>query len=62
MENIPCYKFYFSFSYQNRLEIILERWIEFRQVPSPAEVSEEEGIDLLGSKGEKKKTPLKVLY
>lgn len=44
-----------SSSYQNRLEIILERWIESRQVPSPAEVSKEEGVDLLGSRGEKQK-------
>lgn len=45
----------FSSSYQNRLEIILERWIESRQVPSPAEVSKEEGVDLLGGRGERKK-------
>lgn len=50
-----CYtSFCLSFSYQNRLEIILERWIQTRQVPSPAEVSKEEGVDLLGSRGEKK--------
>ncbi|XP_010472341.1 PREDICTED: protein root UVB sensitive 4-like [Camelina sativa] len=45
---------------KNRLEIILERWIEFRQVPSPAEVSEEEGIDLLGSRGSKRVWPIRI--
>ncbi|KAL5557183.1 hypothetical protein UlMin_039419 [Ulmus minor] len=30
---------------KDRLEIILNTWIEFRYVPSPAEVSKKEGID-----------------
>jgi hypothetical protein len=45
---------------KDRLEIILERWIEFRQVPSPAEVSEEEGIGLLGSRGEKQENVFRL--
>ncbi|KAL1219080.1 Protein root UVB sensitive 4 [Cardamine amara subsp. amara] len=45
---------------KDRLEIILERWIEFRQVPSPAEVSEEEGIDLLGRRGSKRVCPIRI--
>nr|AAC23762.1 hypothetical protein [Arabidopsis thaliana] len=45
---------------KDRLEIILERWIEFRQVPSPAEVSEEEGIGLLGSRGSKRVWPIRI--
>ncbi|CAA7055002.1 unnamed protein product [Microthlaspi erraticum] len=45
---------------KNRLEIILERWIESRRVPSPAEVSQEEGIDLLGSRASKKVWPIRI--
>ncbi|KAG7641801.1 Root UVB sensitive family [Arabidopsis suecica] len=45
---------------KDRLEIILERWIEFRQVPSPAEVSKEEGIGLLGSRGSKRVWPIRI--
>ncbi|ESQ46289.1 hypothetical protein EUTSA_v10000206mg [Eutrema salsugineum] len=45
---------------KNRLEIILERWIENRQVPSPAEVSEEEGIDLFGSRASKRVWPIRI--
>ncbi|CAN8284011.1 unnamed protein product [Cochlearia groenlandica] len=45
---------------KNRLEIILERWIEFRQVPSPAKVSDEEGIDLLGSRASKRVWPIRI--
>lgn len=36
---------------QDRLEIILDNWIELGHVPSPAEVSKEESIDFLWSKG-----------
>ncbi|KAF7825728.1 protein root UVB sensitive 4 isoform X1 [Senna tora] len=36
---------------KDRLEIILNTWIESGYVPSPAEVSEKEGIDILGIKG-----------
>ncbi|KAK4601173.1 hypothetical protein RGQ29_010652 [Quercus rubra] len=36
---------------KDRLEIILNIWIESGYVPSPAEVSKEEGIDFLWSKG-----------
>ncbi|KFK32734.1 hypothetical protein AALP_AA6G282000 [Arabis alpina] len=45
---------------KNRLEIILERWIEFKKVPSPAEVSEEEGVDLLGSRASKNVWPIRI--
>lgn len=37
---------------QDRLEIILNTWIKFGYVPSPAEVSEKEGIDIFNSKSE----------
>ncbi|XP_027352530.1 protein root UVB sensitive 4 [Abrus precatorius] len=36
---------------KDRLEIILNTWIEGGYVPSPAEVSEKEGINFLGAKG-----------
>ncbi|KAK7255940.1 hypothetical protein RIF29_29369 [Crotalaria pallida] len=36
---------------KDRLEIILNTWIECGYVPSPAEVSEKEGISILGVKG-----------
>ncbi|KAE9592092.1 hypothetical protein Lal_00013001 [Lupinus albus] len=36
---------------KDRLEIILNTWIESGYVPSPAEVSEKEGINILGVKG-----------
>ncbi|TKY66104.1 root UVB sensitive 4 [Spatholobus suberectus] len=36
---------------KDRLEIILSTWIECGYVPSPAEVSEKEGINFLGVKG-----------
>lgn len=63
MRPLLCYKLYFSFFlYQNRLEIILERWIQSRQVPSPAEVSKEEGVDLLGSRGERNKNRTVLEY
>ncbi|XP_065876314.1 protein root UVB sensitive 4 isoform X2 [Euphorbia lathyris] len=37
---------------KDRLEIILNSWIELGYVPSPAEVSKKEGINFLRSKGE----------
>ena len=40
------------FQVQDRLEIILDTWIELGCVPSPAEVSKQEGIDLPWSQGE----------
>jgi hypothetical protein len=40
----------FPLSSQDRLEIILNSWIDFGHVPSPAEVSKEEGIDFLWTK------------
>ncbi|KAJ1429353.1 Root UVB sensitive family [Sesbania bispinosa] len=36
---------------KDRLEIILNTWIECGYVPSPAEVSEKEGVNFLGVKG-----------
>ncbi|KAA8547276.1 hypothetical protein F0562_003860 [Nyssa sinensis] len=36
---------------KDRLEIIINTWIQFGYVPSPAEVSKEEGIDFPWSKG-----------
>uniref|UniRef100_A0A5B7BJ52 Uncharacterized protein n=1 Tax=Davidia involucrata TaxID=16924 RepID=A0A5B7BJ52_DAVIN len=36
---------------KDRLEIIINTWIQLGYVPSPAEVSKEEGIDFLWSKG-----------
>ncbi|PSR88013.1 Protein root UVB sensitive like [Actinidia chinensis var. chinensis] len=36
---------------KDRLEIIINTWIQFGNVPSPAEVSKEEGIDFLWTKG-----------
>ncbi|KAF8410600.1 hypothetical protein HHK36_003132 [Tetracentron sinense] len=50
--------FYFSTPHlldlyvQDRLEFILDTWIQLGFVPSPAEVSKEEGLDFLWSKGE----------
>lgn len=44
-------KHFFS-SIQDRLEIILNSWIELGHVLSPAEASKIEGIDFLRSKGE----------
>ncbi|OIW01270.1 hypothetical protein TanjilG_10431 [Lupinus angustifolius] len=44
---------------QDRLEIILNTWIECGYVPSPAEVSEKEGIDILGVKG-KNSWPIRI--
>lgn len=37
---------------QDRLEIILNTWTEFGYVPSPAEVSKKEGIDIFNTKSE----------
>ena len=37
--------------FQDRLEILLNTWIKLGIVPSPAEVSKEEGINFLWSKG-----------
>lgn len=42
----------FMLNVQDRLEIILNTWIQLGYVPSPAEVSKVEGIDFLSSKGE----------
>lgn len=39
-------------SFQDRIEIILNTWIELGYVPSPAEVSKQEGIDFPWTKGE----------
>ncbi|KAF5463884.1 hypothetical protein F2P56_014011 [Juglans regia] len=36
---------------KDRLEIILNTWIELGYVPSPADVSKEEGVDFLWTKG-----------
>ncbi|XP_075653426.1 protein root UVB sensitive 4-like isoform X1 [Castanea sativa] len=44
---------------KDRLEIILNIWIESGFVPSPAEVSKEEGVDFLWSKG-KKNWPIRI--
>ncbi|KAK9990524.1 hypothetical protein SO802_025509 [Lithocarpus litseifolius] len=44
---------------KDRLEIILNIWIESGYVPSPAEVSKEEGVDFLWSKG-KKNWPIRI--
>ncbi|XP_078430557.1 root UVB sensitive protein (Protein of unknown function, DUF647) isoform X2 [Wolffia australiana] len=38
---------------KNRLEIIMDAWIQSGRIPSPAEVNEEEGIDLLNQEGNK---------
>lgn len=38
----------------------MERWIQSRQVPSPAEVSKEEGVDLLGSRASKRVWPIRI--
>lgn len=57
-KNLTVLLFY---SIQDRLEIILDTWIEYRHVPCPAEVSKLEGIDFL-SKGKASllvKAPLK---
>lgn len=43
---------------KDRLEIILDTWIEYRHVPCPAEVSKLEGIDFL-SKG-KRSWPIRI--
>ena len=40
-----------SSCFQDRLEIIIDRWVQSGRVPSPAEVSQEEGVDLLNLKG-----------
>ncbi|KDP31846.1 hypothetical protein JCGZ_12307 [Jatropha curcas] len=44
---------------KDRLEIILNSWIELGHVPSPAEVSKKEGIDFLRSKG-KEMWPIRI--
>ena len=41
-----------QFRVQDRLEVILNTWVESGYVPSPAEVSKLEGIDFPWSKGE----------
>ncbi|CAA6657753.1 unnamed protein product [Spirodela intermedia] len=38
---------------KNRLEIIIDAWVRSGYVPSPAEVSHEEGVDFLNLKGNK---------
>lgn len=42
----------FNFGFQDRLESILNMWIELGYVPSPAEVSKDEGTNFPWSKGE----------
>ncbi|KAG2724603.1 hypothetical protein I3843_01G024700 [Carya illinoinensis] len=44
---------------KDRLEIILNTWIELGYVPSPADVSKEEGVDFLWSKG-KNAWPIRI--
>lgn len=44
---------------KDRLAIILGKWIESGHVPSPAEVSKDEGIDFLWSKG-KEMWPIRI--
>lgn len=44
---------------KDRLEIILNSWIDFGHVPSPAEVSKEEGIDFLWTKN-KELWPIRI--
>nr|GMD83864.1 protein root UVB sensitive 4 [Ipomoea batatas] len=44
---------------KDRLEIIVNLWIEQGRVPSPAEVSKEEGIELFWAKG-KKPFPVRI--
>ncbi|KAJ6740219.1 PROTEIN ROOT UVB SENSITIVE 4 [Salix purpurea] len=44
---------------KDRLEIILNSWIDFGHVPSPAEVSKEEGIDFLWTKS-KELWPIRI--
>ncbi|XP_031254309.1 protein root UVB sensitive 4-like [Pistacia vera] len=44
---------------KDRLEIILDKWIESGHVPSPAEVSKEESVDFLWSKG-KELCPIRI--
>ncbi|KAF6155749.1 hypothetical protein GIB67_007396 [Kingdonia uniflora] len=38
---------------KNRLEIVLDTWIQSERIPSPAQVSKEEGIDFPWGKGRK---------
>ncbi|KAJ6733016.1 RUS1 FAMILY PROTEIN C16ORF58 [Salix koriyanagi] len=49
----------FSTLTKDRLEIILNSWIDFGHVPSPAEVSKEEGIDFLWTKS-KELWPIRI--
>uniref|UniRef100_A0A7N0UY04 Protein root UVB sensitive 4 n=1 Tax=Kalanchoe fedtschenkoi TaxID=63787 RepID=A0A7N0UY04_KALFE len=44
---------------KGRLEILINTWIQLGQVPSPAEVSKVEGIDLFGIKG-KESWPVRI--
>lgn len=44
---------------KDRLEIIINTWIELGYVPSPAQVSKEEGIDFLWRKG-RKEWPIRI--
>ncbi|KAI4385087.1 hypothetical protein MLD38_003149 [Melastoma candidum] len=44
---------------KGRLEIILNKWIDAGYVPTPAEVSREEGIDLFGTR-DKKPYPIRL--
>nr|XP_011465444.1 PREDICTED: protein root UVB sensitive 4 [Fragaria vesca subsp. vesca] len=46
---------------KGRLEILLNTWIKLGKVPSPAEVSKEEGIDFLQSK-DKGSWPIRIGY
>ncbi|KAM1062979.1 hypothetical protein EV1_026982 [Malus domestica] len=46
---------------KDRLEILLNNWIELGYVPAPAEVSKEEGIDFLWSK-DKGLWPIRIGY
>ncbi|KAK1438974.1 hypothetical protein QVD17_04787 [Tagetes erecta] len=44
---------------KDRLEMIIDTWIQFRYVPSPAEVSKREGINFFPSKG-RPKWPVRI--
>ncbi|KAM0058027.1 putative Root UVB sensitive family [Helianthus debilis subsp. tardiflorus] len=44
---------------KDRLEMIIDTWIQFRYVPSPAEVSKQEGINFIPSKG-RLKWPIRI--
>ncbi|KAJ9560461.1 hypothetical protein OSB04_005621 [Centaurea solstitialis] len=45
---------------KDRLEMIIDTWIQLGYVPSPAEVSKKEGVNFFPSKGSRPKWPIRI--